>query len=110
MRILTLLILLLSAADHWTTYVCLRTPTAGWEITEANPLAQWLFGSVGLVPGLLLDSAVTVMALGFLLTTTRIPTIVKSCFLLVIAAWTAVAVLNNLNAISVIGLSLLGSA
>ena len=54
--------LLLSAADHWTTYLCLRSPVQGFEVTEANPLAAWLFSNLGLVEGLLLDSVVTVLA------------------------------------------------
>jgi hypothetical protein len=110
MRVLAILILLLSAADHWTTYLCLRAPLEGWAVTEANPLAEWLFQTLGLVPGLLVDSAVTVAAVGFLLTTTRVPPMLKSCFFVLVAAWTAVAVVNNLNAISTIGVSLLGTA
>jgi hypothetical protein len=110
MRILALLTLLLSAADHWTTYVCLRAPHDGWEVTEANPIAEWLFGSVGLASGLAIDSVVTLAAVGFLITTTRINHTVKSCFFALIAAWTAIAIINNLNAISAIGASVLGTA
>jgi len=110
MKILALLTLLLSAADHWTTYVCLKAPRDGWEVTEANPIAEWLFGSVGLASGLLIDSIVTLIAVAFLLTTTRINRTTKSCFFALIAAWTAVAVVNNLNAASAIGASLLGTA
>lgn len=105
-----MLTLLLSAADHWTTYVCLRAPHDGWEVTEANPIAEWLFGSVGLASGLLVDSVVTVIAVAFLLTTTRINPTTKTCFFALISAWTAIAVVNNLNAISAIGASLLGTA
>ena len=110
MRILALLTLVLSAADHWTTYLCLRTPLEGWEVTEANPLADWLFQSLGLVPGLLVDSAVTVAAVGFLLVTTHVSNSVKIGFFSLIAAWTGIAVVNNLNAISTIGISVLGNA
>jgi len=110
MHLLALLTLLLSAADHWTTYLCLRTPLEGWEITEANPLAEWLFGAAGLVPGLWIDSAVTVVAVGFLLSTRLLSESAKVCFFSLIAVWTGIAVLNNLKAISVIGLSLTGSA
>jgi hypothetical protein len=110
MRALALLTVLLSAADHWTTYVCLRAPLNGWEVTEANPIAEWLFGSLGLVPGLFVDSALTLASVAFLLTTRRIPSAAKSAFFGVIAAWTGVAVVNNLYAISTIGLSLLGTS
>ena len=52
LRLLALLTLMLSASDHWTTYLCLRRPVDGFDVTEANPLAAWLFDSVGLVEGL----------------------------------------------------------
>ncbi len=71
--LLAALTLLLTAADHWTTYLCLRAPVDGWLVTEANPIAEWLFGSLGLVPGLIIDSVVTIFALAFLLTTPRLP-------------------------------------
>ena len=110
MQAMALLTVLLSAADHWTTYLCLRTPLAGWEVTEANPIADWLFGSFGLVPGLLVDSALTLGAVAFLLTTRRVSRLAKFCFFGLIVAWTGFAVINNLQAISTIGLSLLGTA
>ncbi len=95
----------LTAADHWTTYLCLRQPVAGWEVTEANPLAEWLFASTGLIEGLLLDGAVSVLALAFLLTTDLIPSLAKSLFLGLIVLWTGWAVVNNLQALSALGLS-----
>jgi hypothetical protein len=110
MRAMALLTVLLSAADHWTTYLCLRAPLLGWEVTEANPIANWLFGSFGLVPGLVLDSFLTLGAVGFLLTTQRVSSAAKFCFFGAIVAWTGFAVINNLQAISDIGLSLLGTA
>ena len=107
---MALLTILLSAADHWTTYLCLRTPLAGWEVTEANTIADCLFGSIGLVPGLLVDSVLTLGAVGFLLITRRVSGFGKFCFFGLIAAWTGFAVINNLQAISTIGLPLLGTA
>ncbi len=77
MRLLALLTLLISAADHWTTYLCLRHPVAGWEVAEANPLADWLFSTAGLIPGLLIDSAVTVCGVAFLLGSGRRPRILR---------------------------------
>ena len=52
LRLLATLTVLLSLADHWTTYLCLREPVTGWSVTEANPLANWLFDLTGLLPGL----------------------------------------------------------
>jgi hypothetical protein len=110
LHILALLTLLLTAADHWTTYLCLKAPVPGFEVSEANPIADWLFQSVGLVPGILLDSVVTLAAMGFLVWTALIPLAAKRIFLLVVIAWTGYAVLNNLQAVAWMGLSPLGSA
>jgi hypothetical protein len=108
--ILASLTLLLSAADHWTTYLCLRAPVAGWQVAEANPLAEWLFGNLGLVPGLMVDSIVTVLAVMFLLTTNQIPKVAKGLFFGLVIAGTGIAVVNNLIAIRSLGLSPLGAA
>jgi len=108
MQALAALILTLSAADHWTTYLCLRAPSNGWEVTEANPLAEWLFGTIGLVPGLMVDSAVTLAAVAFLITTHRFGRHTKLAFFGLITFTTAVAVVNNLFALSAIGGSVLG--
>jgi hypothetical protein len=102
--------LLLTAADHWTTYLCLRAPVTGWQVTEANPLAEWLFGSVGLVEGLLVDSVVSLVAIAFLLTTSLVPSAAKHVFFGFVVLWTGWAVLNNLQALSALGLSPWGGA
>lgn len=105
---LLLLVALLSAADHWTTYLCLSADTPGWQVTEANPLADWLFVQAGLVEGLLIDSVITVCALVFLAYTGRLPHLVKLAFLSFAAFWTGLAVANNIEAARTMGLSLLG--
>jgi hypothetical protein len=107
---LALLTLFVSAVDHWTTYVCLRSPVPGWHVEEANPVAGWLFVHAGLVPGLLIDSAVTVGGVVFLLTTASVPFAAKCAFFAIVIAWTTLAVVNNLQAIEALGLSLLGAA
>jgi hypothetical protein len=106
--VLAIVTLALSAADHWTTYVCLRQPIAGWEVVEANPISEWLFQTVGLVPGLLVDSLVTVLAVAFLLTTRRLPNFAKRTFFGLVVAATGYAVINNYRAIEALGLSPLG--
>jgi hypothetical protein len=108
--LLALAYLALTAADHWTTYLCLRQPVPGFRVTEVNPIAAWLFDAIGLVPGIALDSVVTIGALVFLLTTPRLPVPVKALFLLTVSAWTAAAVANNLDTVAVLGLSPLGAA
>ncbi len=106
--LLAALTLALSAADHWTTWICLRRPVQGWEVVEANPISDWLFQTIGLVPGLLLDSAITVVAIGFVIATPRMPDTVKVICLTFICSWTAYAVVNNVGAIEALGLSPMG--
>ena len=109
LHLLAALTLLLSAADHWTTYLCLRSPVSGFEVTEANPFSAWLFQSVGLVEGLVIDSVLTLAALAFLLTTRWLPRPAKVVFLIAVIGWTGFAVANNLNALYLLGLSPLGA-
>lgn len=104
LRALAALCLMLTGADHWTTYLCLRSPISGWQVTEANPMADWLFQSAGLLPGLLIDSLVTLAAVFFLLSTAALSRNAKACFLAVIVTTTGYAVLNNLQAIDAMGL------
>ncbi len=108
MYVLAIATLALSAADHWTTYVCLRQPVEGWQVIEANPISDWLFQTVGLVPGLAVDSVVTVFAVAFLLTTRRLPNIAKKTFFGLVIAFTGYAVINNYRAIEALGISPLG--
>jgi hypothetical protein len=103
------LTLLLTAADHWTTYLCLRSPVEGWRVSELNPLADWLFVKFGLVPGLMIDSMITLAAVGFLATTALFPRSAKSVCFSILVLSTAWAVINNLRAIEVLGLSPLGA-
>ena len=109
-HILAALALLFSLADHWTTYLCLRAQVAGWEVSEANPLADWLFQRFGLAEGLAIDTLVTVAVLAFLVRTPRIARPLKMGALGVLIATTAWAVANNLHAVTLLGLSLTGSA
>jgi hypothetical protein len=108
LRFLAGLTLLLTGADHWTTYLCLRMPVEGWEVIEANPLADWLFAGMGLVPGLALDTVITLAAVGFLIATPRLGVGLKASLLGFITCTTAYAVVNNLFAMRDLGLSPFG--
>lgn len=109
LRLFALLSLALTSADHWTTWFCLRSPVPGWNVSEANPLASWLFDSAGLVPGLVIDSLITVAAVGFLVTTRALPRRAKLGFLALISTCTGYAVLNNVLAIQDMGLLTAGA-
>jgi hypothetical protein len=105
---LAALVLLLTALDHWTTYLCLRGQLPGWQVSEANPLAAWLFARLGLVAGLALDSAVTLAAVLFVLGTGLLPRPAKSACLALLVVTTGFAAANNLGALATLGLSVLG--
>jgi len=108
LRLLALLTIALTSADHWTTYRCLNAPVPGWHVSEANPMADWLFASTGLVPGLMIDSAITLLAVLFLLTTGALPRSAKLAFLSLISLFTGYAVLNNVLAIRDMGIDAMG--
>jgi len=107
---LVLLTLLATAADHWTTWWCLRAPVPGWDVAEANPIAEWLFRTLGLVPGIALDSAVTLLVLALLVSTPLLAREAKSGLLAVVVVWTGWAVVNNVQAILSMGISPLAGA
>ena len=61
------------------------------------------------MPGLLIDSTVTLAAVAFLLSTALFPRSAKGVCFAILVVSTAWAVLNNLRAIEVLGLSPLGA-
>ena len=61
------------------------------------------------MPGLLIDSSVTLVAVAFLVSTALFPRTAKSVCFAVLVVSTAWAVLNNLRAIQALGLSPLGA-
>ena len=105
LRWLALITIALTCADHWTTYVCLSSPIDGWQVTEANPVARWLFERAGLAGGLLIDSLVTFAAVAFLASTRTLGDGLKLAIFGVITLSTGYAVLNNLGAITRMGLA-----
>lgn len=101
--VLTYSVLISSFFDHLTTWWCLREPVPGWVVTEVNPMADWLFVTVGLVPGLLIDSVFTVIVVVWFYRW-NIPEPLKIGFLSVVTVVTTYAVVNNYNAIVKMGL------
>jgi len=104
LRIFIVTTILLTCADHWTTYLCLSAPVEGWTVVEANPVAEWLFQWAGLNMGLLIDSILTLGAVLFLASTSVFGRTLKTSLFAVISLFTGYAVLNNLDAISRMGL------
>ena len=97
--------ILLTCADHWTTWLCLHAPVSGWQVSEANPMADWLFEWAGLSGGLMIDSLVTLGAVFFLLTTAVFGRTLKVALLALITCATGYAVVNNFEAIHRMGIS-----
>lgn len=50
-----LLLFLLIIGDNVSTYLCLTTSTETYKVWEANPISAWLFQSVGMVNGMILQ-------------------------------------------------------
>jgi len=108
LRTMAIATLVLTGADHWTTYVCLRKPIIGWNVMEANPVVDLLFSTTGLMGGLAIDSFLTLAVVAFLFRTKAFSRGAKQAFLSVIVLTTGYAVVNNIQAISALGISPLG--
>lgn len=106
LRVFVMTTILLTGADHWTTYLCLHAPINGWSVVEANPIAEWLFSWAGLGTGLIIDSFLTLAAVVFLATTKIFGRTMKVGLLAIITVATGYAVSNNLGAISRMGIDL----
>ena len=96
LRILFILTILANMGDNLTTYLALTSPVhPGNIITEANPLARYLFEQIGLVPGLLFDMLVTVGVLYYLMNWNVAPYKLKVFIFGTILAIVTWAVVNN---------------
>jgi hypothetical protein len=104
LRVFAGLALLFALLDHLTTWLCLRAPIPGWDVREANPIAAWLFGHIGLVEGLALDTGVTLAAVLCVAQARRVPRAAKLGLLGLLIATSAWAVANNFDVIQQIGL------
>jgi hypothetical protein len=104
--VLGLLIVFFNMLDNVTTFLSLRGPTPGFEVFEANPFARWLFDSIGLVEGLVLETVITTIAVCFLVWAPRISPRVRLVILVVLAVLPAWATVNNLEVMRSVGISL----
>ena len=100
------LVILLNTMDNATTFLCLRRPVEGFEVIELNPLAAWLFETVGLIQGLVFESLLTLIAVGFLVLTESVPRWARTTLLVVLCVLPAWAVANNVQVMAAIGILL----
>ncbi|MEZ4330698.1 MAG: hypothetical protein R3F35_03025 [Myxococcota bacterium] len=105
LRLLVLMTVALTCADHWTTWLCLHAPVEGWEVVEANPVASWLFDRTGLGLGLAIDTLLTLGAIAYLSQSAALAHGIKVALLTVITLTTGYAVLCNLGAITQMGIA-----
>ena len=103
------LVLAFNLLDNATTYVCLDQPVPGYEVVEANPLARWLFDNLGLLEGLILETALTGAAVVFLVVSPALSSRLRIGILALLVALPALASWNNLQVIDELGIAL-GSA
>ena len=89
--------------DH-ALFFCLRDPVPGYAVVEANPIARWMFESIGLVQGLLLETVVTTGAVAFLVLSPRIPRRIRFALLALLIVLPAYAAANNYMIMQTIGL------
>jgi hypothetical protein len=103
---LALAVVAFNLLDNATTFLCLRAPVAGFEVVEANPFARFLFDGVGLVPGLLLETAITTATVACLVFCGRVSRPLRVGLLLVLALLPAWASVNNLLVMRAVGIGL----
>ncbi len=61
-----ILLYLLIVGDCVSTYFCLTASTSAYRVWEGNPVTNWLFQWVGLVPGLVLLAVAKAVGLFYL--------------------------------------------
>lgn len=107
MRILLgLSVVAFNLLDNATTFLCLRAPVAGYDVVEANPFARALFDSLGLVPGLLLETVLTTATVAILVWSGRISLRLRFALLMVLALLPAWASVNNLLVMRAVGITM----
>ncbi len=98
------LAMLMNALDNWTTFTCLQQPVPGYEVYEANPLAAWGFETFGLLPGLIGEMMLTMVAIAFLVRSHTFSLPVRLILLTAMVVLPGWAALNNLQVMQALGL------
>ena len=86
---------MLTLADFYTTWASLHQPIPGWEVLEINPISALLFEWLGLVPGLILDTALGIALIVFIARTRRLNHRWRIGVLVSLVLFTAYVVVNN---------------
>lgn len=95
----------LTLGDAYTTWACLHEPVSGWEVLEENPVAEWLFETLGLVPGLVVDSVLTLLVALWVARTKKLPIPLKVFYFALGITVTAWAVYHNYQGMVEMGIA-----
>jgi hypothetical protein len=98
LKILFVLLILANLGDNISTYLALALPAIeGMLITEANPIAAWIFETMGLVKGLIFEFVLSIGILFWLMGVKNIPYKWKVVIFVGILIPTVYAVINNVK-------------
>lgn len=104
LRILYVLVNLANLGDDITTYIALTsTVQLGFFIEEANPIARWLFDTMGLAQGLVFETVIMVAISTWLLLVKNLPYKLKFGVFAILLTMTVAAFVNNVWVLSTKG-------
>lgn len=104
LKILFVLIILANLGDNFSTYWALTLPAKeGMLITEANPIAAWIFEAMGLVKGLIFEFVLGIGLIWWLMGVKDIPYRWKVVIFAGILIPTVYAVINNIGVLTSAG-------
>lgn len=99
-----LMAIMANVVDNITTYVALTAETPGYEVWEANPVAQAGFDLVGLAPFLAAEFFLVTGVLLWVIYSKRLSDWAKLAILFACLVSGAVAAANNLSALVEMGI------
>ncbi len=88
-------VILANVVDNVTTYMALTASTPGVRLFEANPLADWGFQRIGMVPFLVVEFLLTAAILVWLIRCKEIGNWTKLAILSCLLALAGGAAINN---------------
>ena len=104
LKILFVLLILAFLGDNISTYFALSLPAKeGLLISEANPIAAWIFEAMGLVKGLIFEFVLSIGLLYWLMGVKTIPYKWKVVIFAGILIPTVYAVINNIGVLTLVG-------
>jgi len=108
LRSLYALFLLSNLADDITTYLALTAPDSDrFGVVEANPIAKWIFDTMGLVNGLALEFVLSAIFMWWLMKTSHFSYKFKVGVFVIISTLAAGAAWNNFGVLCMLNLGVI---